>query len=85
VLCSGFRFLDGNNPADPFIASKWRNIFPLCPRRRVSNESLSQIRWYVMHCTGGDSFLGHTMRKNLIKWQRFLLSSSQGQSAEMFW
>src|SRR5208282_5267697 len=28
VLPSGFRLLDGDNPADPFIAREWRNILP---------------------------------------------------------
>src|SRR5579862_8024956 len=35
VLSSGFRFLDGDGPADPFIAREWRNILPFCPRGRV--------------------------------------------------
>jgi hypothetical protein len=30
VLPSGFRFLDGENPADPLIAREWRNILPFC-------------------------------------------------------
>ncbi len=41
VLRSGFRFLDGDNPADPLIAREWRNILPFCPRHRVRNENLS--------------------------------------------
>jgi hypothetical protein len=41
VLPSGFRFLDGDNPADPLITREWRNILPFCPRHRVRNESLS--------------------------------------------
>ena len=41
VLPSGFRFLDGDNPADPLIAREWRNILPFCPRRRVRNENSS--------------------------------------------
>jgi hypothetical protein len=32
VLPSGFRFLDGDYPADPLIAREWRNILPFCPR-----------------------------------------------------
>ena len=41
VLPSGFRFFDGDNPADPLIAREWRNILPLCPRHRVRNENVS--------------------------------------------
>src|SRR6516162_913326 len=41
VLPSGFRFLDGDHPADPLIARERRNILPFCPRHRVRNESLS--------------------------------------------
>jgi len=41
VLSSRFRFLDGDNPADPLIAREWRNILPFCPRRRVRNENFS--------------------------------------------
>ena len=59
VLPSRFRFLDGDNPADPLIARKWRNILPLCPRRRVRNENLSQIRWHTVHRARGNRFLAH--------------------------
>ncbi len=38
VLPSGFRFLDGEYPADPLIAREWRNILPLCQRHRVRKE-----------------------------------------------
>jgi hypothetical protein len=41
VLPSGFRFLDGDNPAGPLIAREGRNILPFCPRGRVRNESFS--------------------------------------------
>src|SRR5437660_9311091 len=47
----GFRPLDGDDPADPFIAREWRNILPFCSRRRVRNESFSQIRWYSVYRT----------------------------------
>ena len=59
VLPSGFRFLDGNNPADPFIACEWRNILPFSPRRRVRCEGFSQIRWHTVQPASGDRFLGH--------------------------
>jgi hypothetical protein len=59
VLPSGFRFLNGDSPADPLIAREWRNILPFCPRHRVRNENLSQIRWYTVHRSRGDRFLGH--------------------------
>src|SRR5258708_1953537 len=41
VLPSGFRFLYGDNPADPLIAREGCNILPFCPRRRVRNENFS--------------------------------------------
>jgi hypothetical protein len=31
VLLPGFRFLDGDSPADPLIAGERRNILPFCP------------------------------------------------------
>lgn len=36
---SGFRFPDGNNPADPFIPCQLRDILPCCSRFWVGNES----------------------------------------------
>jgi hypothetical protein len=59
VLPSGFRFLDGDHPADPLIAREWRNILPFCHCHRVRNENLSQIRRYTVYRARGDSFLGH--------------------------
>jgi hypothetical protein len=41
VLPSGFRFLDGDNPADPLIAREWRDVLPFCPRGRVGKENFS--------------------------------------------
>jgi hypothetical protein len=41
VLPSGFRFFDGDDPADPLIAREWRNVLPFCARGRIRNESFS--------------------------------------------
>jgi hypothetical protein len=41
VLPPGFRFLDGDDPADPFVACEWRNVLPFCPRNGIGNENLS--------------------------------------------
>jgi hypothetical protein len=41
VLLSGFRFLDGDNPADPLIPRERRNVLPFCASGRVRNENLS--------------------------------------------
>ena len=41
VLLSGFRFLDGDNPADPLIPREWRNVLPFCPSNGIGNENLS--------------------------------------------
>jgi len=59
VLPSGFRFLDRDNPADPFIARERRNVLPCCPRLRVRNEGLSQIRWHFMYDAARDCFSFH--------------------------
>ena len=59
VLPSGFRFLDGDNPADPLVAREWRNILPFGPRNGIGNENLSQIWWYIVYRARGDGFLGH--------------------------
>ena len=50
VLPTGFRFLDGEYPADPLIARERRNILPQCSRCRRLHESLLQIlRHFVCH------------------------------------
>ena len=59
VLLSSFRSLHGNNPADPLIARQRRNVFPFCPRRRIGNENVSQIRRHSVYRAGRDRFLGH--------------------------
>lgn len=59
VLASGFRLLNGDSPADPFITRERGNILPLCSRFWIGNESLSQIRWHFVHHALGDSFFGH--------------------------
>ena len=59
VLPTGFRFLDGEYPADPLIARERRKILPLCPRRRIRNEDFPQIRWDTVYHTRGDCFLAH--------------------------
>ena len=59
VLPSGFRPLDGDNPADPLTPRKWRNILPFCSRRRVRNENSSQIRWYSVYSARRDRSLNH--------------------------
>jgi hypothetical protein len=59
VLPSGFRFLDGDDPADPFIARERCNILPLCPRHRVRKEDLPQIQWNSVYRTRGDCFFAH--------------------------
>ena len=59
VLSSRFRFLDGDNPADPLIAREWRNVLPFCPCHGVGNENLSQIRWYAVYRARRERFLVH--------------------------
>jgi hypothetical protein len=68
VLPSGFRPLDGDDPADPFIAREGRNILPFCSRRRVRNENFSQIRWYSVYRTTGDRALGHGFQ-SISNWR----------------
>jgi hypothetical protein len=48
-------FLDGDGPADPFVARERRYVFPgrQCPR--VGRERLSEIRRKVMYDSSGDS------------------------------
>ena len=53
VLPSCLRLLDGDRPADPFIARQRSNILPLLPRRRVGNQRLPQILRHAMHHPGG--------------------------------
>lgn len=59
VLPSGFRLLDGDNPADPLVAREWRNVLPLCKRSRVRNENFPQIRWQAVYRAIGDRPLYH--------------------------
>jgi hypothetical protein len=56
MLFSRFR-LHGDDPTDPLIAREWRNVFPLCPRRRVRNEGFSQIRGYSVYRALESTFL----------------------------
>jgi hypothetical protein len=84
VLPSGFRFLDGDNPADPLIAREWRNVLPFCPRRRVRNENLSQIRRQTVYRAGGDRFLGHRFHSTpltISKSARTYYGVTQGRTA----
>ena|SRR6266566_3013458 len=67
VLPSGFRFLDGDNPADPLIARERRNVLPFCPCGRVRNENVSQIRWYTVDRASGDRFLGHGFHSTSLR------------------
>jgi hypothetical protein len=59
VLLSGFRFLNGDNPADPLIAREWRNVLPLSARHRVRSEGFSQIRRNAVYRASGDGFLAY--------------------------
>ena len=87
VLPSRFRFLDGDNPADPFIARKWRNILPLCPRRRVRNENLSQIRWHTVHRARGNRFLAHGFHSTSLRNQPKKASNAVriGHGEKLIW
>lgn len=59
MLFSGFRFLDGDGPTDPLVTRERSDIFPFCPRRRISGERLSQIRRQLMYRTVRNPFLSH--------------------------
>jgi hypothetical protein len=59
VLSSRFRFLDGDNPADPLIAREWRNVLPFCPCNGIGNENLSQIRRYIVYRARRERFPVH--------------------------
>ena len=61
VLPSGFRFLDGDYPADPFIARERRNVLPLCPRLRVRDENFAQVRRYAEDILNAFVQRGHTV------------------------
>ena len=54
VLFSGLQFLDGNGPANPFIARQGCDVFPFCPRRFVGRERPPQIRWHLVYRAIGD-------------------------------
>lgn len=60
VLLARLHFLDGDNPADPFIACQGRNILPRGKRRLVGSKHLPQIFWHTMHYTARNSF-AHTL------------------------
>ena len=65
-----FRFFAGDDPANPFIAREWRNIFPYRFRRRRLNQGLLPIIRHRMYCATGKLILGHMM----------ILSNPQGQN-----
>ena len=66
MLLSGFQLLDGDHPADPFIARERRNIFPLCARGGIGDEGFSQIGREVMDHAGGELF-GHAVTLNRLR------------------
>jgi len=49
MLLSGFRLLDGDDPADPLIPREGRDVFPFFARRRIGKQSLPQIWRHTMH------------------------------------
>lgn len=53
------RFLGVQNPANPFIAREWRNIFPCGSRRRRRSKGFSQVRWHLVRHAAHDSFFSH--------------------------
>ena len=48
-------FLDGDGPADPFVARERRYVFPGRQCLRVGRERLSEISRKVMYDSSGDS------------------------------
>jgi len=60
-------FLDGDGPADPLVARKWRYVFPGRQRLRVSRQRLSQISRKVVYHSSGDSTSCHRVipRQNI--------------------
>ena len=54
MLRSGFRLLDGDDPADPFVAGERRQTIPSRQRARIGGERPVQIRWHAMHNAGCD-------------------------------
>ena len=68
VLPSGFRFLDGDNPADPLIAREWRNILPFCSCHR------SEMRTF---CKSAG-----TLQRRSLSWSWIHSTSLPNQSGE---
>lgn len=47
-------FLDGDGPADPFVACEWRYVFPRRPCLRVGCERGPEISREIMYHSSGD-------------------------------
>ena len=87
VLPSGFRFFDGDNPADPLIPREWRNVLPFCSRRRVRNENFLQIRWYSVYGATRDRCLRHrfqSISNRPKKTETAVLTSASSREAIVF-
>lgn len=87
VLPSGFRFLDGDNPADPLIAREWRNILPFFERRRVRKENFPQIRRHTVYCASGDRFFAHRFHSTSLRNQlgNPRIQSKLGRREKLIW
>jgi len=46
---SGLRFFCGFDPADPFISSERRDVFPRAKRAGFALKGQSQILWKIMY------------------------------------
>ena len=51
-------FLAGGNPANPFVASKWGDIFPQGQQLGFRDDNFFKVTRKTMHCAGGN-FLIH--------------------------
>ncbi len=59
MLLPRLRRLDGNSPANPFVAGKRRDIFPCRQSFAISCQSLSQIGRHFMYYPSGDVLFSH--------------------------
>jgi hypothetical protein len=61
VVAARLRPLHRLDPADPFVAREWSNVFPLAERGFVRNEDLSKVRRKLVNDAGADGQSSHAM------------------------
>lgn len=81
MLPSCLIFLDGDGPADPFVARKRRHVFPCRPCLRIGRKRPSEISREVMYNSFGDSNSCHSASHFVLAVRAALVGPSSFRSS----